>query len=71
MLPSYLTRPEYVIKSDDPTEAPPLVQLVHGGPAIRDDWGFYISHQLLATRGDATHVLEYEDKGTIMDIPQA
>ena len=45
-LPAYLTR------TPNAGDAPkPLVLLVHGGPQLRDYWGFNGMHQLLANRG--------------------
>ena len=45
-LPAYLTRTPH--GGDAPK---PLVLLVHGGPQLRDYWGFDGMHQLLANRG--------------------
>jgi dipeptidyl aminopeptidase/acylaminoacyl peptidase len=43
-IPAYLTRPA--------GEGPqPMVVLVHGGPWVRDEWGFDAEVQLLASRG--------------------
>ncbi|WP_439389871.1 alpha/beta hydrolase family protein [Ideonella sp. YS5] len=43
-IPAYLTRPA----GDGPK---PMVVLVHGGPAVRDEWDFDPEVQLLASRG--------------------
>ena len=39
--------------SDRPDRALPMVQLVHGGPWGRDQWGYNGIHQMLANRGYA------------------
>jgi dipeptidyl aminopeptidase/acylaminoacyl peptidase len=37
----------------------PLVLFVHGGPWVRDTWGFYPTHQWLANRGYAVLSVNY------------
>lgn len=55
-LVSYLTLP---VHADDrretlsSTAALPMVLLVHGGPWVRDEWGYHPEHQWLANRGYA------------------
>lgn len=45
MIPAYLTRP------DDTNKPAPTVVMVHGGPQIRDQWGWNADVQLLAAHG--------------------
>ncbi|MFN7723648.1 MAG: alpha/beta hydrolase family protein [Rubrivivax sp.] len=45
-IPAFLTRPASVS-----TQPQPTVVLVHGGPAVRDHWGWDPEVQLLASRG--------------------
>jgi len=52
-LVSYLTMP----KDRSPSHA--MVVLVHGGPWIRDDWGFDLWTQFLANRGYAVLTVNY------------
>ncbi len=54
-LVSYLTLPTWTDADGDarPSEALPMVLLVHGGPWARDSWGFNPMHQWLANRGYA------------------
>jgi dipeptidyl aminopeptidase/acylaminoacyl peptidase len=49
---SYLTLPHRE-KGALPAQPLPMVLLVHGGPWMRDYWGFGSTHQLLADRGYA------------------
>ena len=51
----YLSRPP-AAESDKPV---PLVLFVHGGPWVRDTWGFYPTHQWLANRGYAVLSVNY------------
>ena len=48
-LDAYLTLPAGATKKDPP----PLVVLAHGGPWMRDTWGFDVEVQFLASRGYA------------------
>ncbi|MFF1713165.1 alpha/beta fold hydrolase [Streptomyces sp. NPDC058268] len=57
-LPAYLTLP----LAAEPTAGLPLVLLVHGGPWLRDSWGFNPAVQLLANRGYA--VLQVNFRGS-------
>ncbi|MEU0990317.1 S9 family peptidase [Streptomyces sp. NPDC005953] len=57
-LPAYLTLPVGVEPSGLPT-----VLLVHGGPWMRDSWGFHPAVQLLANRGYA--VLQVNFRGSM------
>lgn len=52
-LPSYLTRP---LKQSGPG---PMVLVVHGGPWVRDGWGFDAEAQWLANRGYAVLQVNY------------
>ncbi len=54
-LVSYYTLPLNCDSNDDgiPDKPLPMVLFVHGGPWIRDDWGFSHDHQWLANRGYA------------------
>ncbi len=54
-LVSYLTLPVWTDADGDarPSEAVPMVLLVHGGPWARDTWGYNSLHQWLANRGYA------------------
>jgi len=51
-LVSYLTLPP-AFGTDKPPQPLPMVLLVHGGPWLRDWWGFHRWHQWLANRGYA------------------
>ena len=51
----YLTMPEGVTKEN----RPPLVVLVHGGPWVRDSWGWNAEVQFLASRGYAVFQPNY------------
>jgi len=54
-MPSYLTLPSWTDpeRTGRPTEALPMVLMVHGGPWARDSWGYNPYHQWLANRGYA------------------
>jgi dipeptidyl aminopeptidase/acylaminoacyl peptidase len=54
-LVSYLTLPRASDPEGDmkPDRALPMVLLVHGGPWVRDEWGYNPLHQWLANRGYA------------------
>ena len=52
-LPSYLTKP---INVEGPV---PLIILVHGGPQVRDEWGYDSEAQWLANRGYAVLQVNY------------
>jgi len=52
-IPCYLTLPEAGARRV------PMVLLVHGGPYMRDDWGFKPTHQWLANRGYAALSVNY------------
>ena len=56
-LPAYLTRTTLPVAGPQP-----LVLVVHGGPQLRDYWGFNTQHQLLANRG--YHVLSVNYRGS-------
>jgi dipeptidyl aminopeptidase/acylaminoacyl peptidase len=49
----YLTRP-----APDATNVP-MVLVIHGGPYLRDEWGFNSTHQWLANRGYAVLSINY------------
>lgn len=55
VLPSYLTLPPGADRDGDgrPETPSPMVLLVHGGPWLRDSYGFNPYHQWLANRGYA------------------
>jgi dipeptidyl aminopeptidase/acylaminoacyl peptidase len=55
VLNGYLTRPAA------PTGGgkSPIVLVIHGGPYLRDEWGFYPEHQWLANRGYAALSINY------------
>ena len=57
-LPAYLTLPP-----DGPAKNLPLMLYPHGGPWMRDSWGFEPTVQLMATRGYA--VLQVQFRGSI------
>src|SRR5690606_19867739 len=60
-LVSYLSLP-MASTGDDPTRPKqplPLVLNVHGGPWVRDYWGYDAEHQLLANRGYAVLSVNY------------
>lgn len=46
MIPAYVTRP--TVPSDKPS---PLIVSIHGGPTVRDGWGFNPENQYFASRG--------------------
>ncbi|MBI3523761.1 MAG: S9 family peptidase [Betaproteobacteria bacterium] len=56
-IPAYLTLP-----AGRPATQLPLIVLVHGGPYMRDEWGFNPEVQFLASRGYA--VLQPEYRGS-------
>ena len=60
-LVSYYTLPSHTDGDNDgkPTEALPMVLLVHGGPWARDQFGFSSTHQWLANRGYAVMSVNY------------
>ena len=49
----------YITYSAQPCEKQPLVLLVHGGPALRDTWGYDPEAQFLANRGYACLQINY------------
>lgn len=49
-IPAFLTRPA---PASAGTAPPPLVVLIHGGPTVRDYWGFDYEVQILAAHGYA------------------
>ncbi|MCC5833296.1 MAG: S9 family peptidase [Opitutales bacterium] len=59
-IPSYLTMPKGVSTED--TASVPLVVLVHGGPWVRDIYGYHPEVQLLAYKGYA--VLQVNFRGS-------
>jgi len=59
---TYLTLPIHTDRLDRPlasSEPLPLVLLVHGGPQMRDWWGYNPMHQWLANRGYAVLSVNY------------
>ncbi|HVU17074.1 MAG TPA: prolyl oligopeptidase family serine peptidase [Candidatus Didemnitutus sp.] len=52
---AYLTLPPDLA----PGAKPPLVVNIHGGPTVRDNWGFDPTNQFLATRGYAVLQVNY------------
>ena len=52
-LQGYLTRPAPDAKNV------PMVLVIHGGPYLRDEWGFNPTHQWLANRGYAVLSINY------------
>jgi dipeptidyl aminopeptidase/acylaminoacyl peptidase len=60
-LVSYLSLPPGSSEADGarPKEPLPLVLLVHGGPWVRDSWGYHPVHQLLTNRGYAVLSVNY------------
>ena len=56
---SYLSLPEELDEGGRPSEPVPLVLLVHGGPWVRDEWGYNPYHQWLANRGYAVLSVNY------------
>ena len=56
-LPCYLTLPADGPRSSDGRL--PLVLVIHGGPYLRDYWGFNSTHQFLANRGYAVLSVNY------------
>lgn len=56
---SYLTVPKRDPKDFSLDRPVPLVMLVHGGPAIRDSWGYNSIHQWLSNRGFAVMSVNY------------
>jgi len=61
-LVSYLTVPDETLQNDQsykPKSPLPLVLYVHGGPSVRDSWGFNTVHQWLANRGYAVLSVNY------------
>jgi len=57
----YYTLPPWTDSDKDgkPSEALPMVLLVHGGPWARDSWGLNSMHQWLANRGYAVMSVNY------------
>lgn len=49
-IPGYVTFPPET-SAQPGGELPPLLVLVHGGPTMRDSWGFNSTNQFFATRG--------------------
>ena len=58
-LPSYVTLPKDVDKDGAPSRPVPFVMLVHGGPHVRDHWGFNNLVQWLANRGYGVLQMNY------------
>jgi dipeptidyl aminopeptidase/acylaminoacyl peptidase len=59
-LVSYLSLPNSVQQEKEKIKTSlPLVLLVHGGPNVRDRWGYYAIHQWLANRGFAVLSVNY------------
>jgi len=59
-LVSYLSLPLEVRTGPAKVKSPvPLVLIVHGGPDIRDTWGYDAEHQWLANRGYAVLCVNY------------
>ena len=60
-LVSYITFPNYVKldKNNIPDRKVPLILNVHGGPWVRDSWGYNPEHQWLANRGYAVLSINY------------
>ncbi len=60
-LVSYITYPANVKLDADnmPETKIPLILYVHGGPWVRDSWGFHPVHQWLASRGYAVLSMNY------------
>ena len=58
---SYITFPKGIEldKKLRPTEALPLVLYVHGGPWVRNGWGYDATHQWLSNRGYAVLSVNY------------
>jgi len=52
-IPGYLTLPEPGARNV------PMVLAIHGGPYLRDEWGFNATHQWLANRGYAVLSINY------------
>jgi dipeptidyl aminopeptidase/acylaminoacyl peptidase len=52
-IPGYLTLPEPGARNV------PMVLAIHGGPYLRDEWGFNATHQWLANRGYAVLSVNY------------
>ena len=60
----YLTLPRWLDDGNGrPTKSVPLVLNVHGGPNVRDSWGFSATEQWLANRGYA--VLNVNYRGSV------
>ena len=60
-LVSYITFPNDVKldKNNIPDRKVPLILNVHGGPWVRDSWGYNPEHQWLANRGYAVLSINY------------
>ncbi|BDU60583.1 peptidase S9 [Candidatus Rickettsia kotlanii] len=60
-LVSYITFPNDVKldKNNIPDRKVPLILNVHGGPWVRDSWGYHPEHQWLANRGYAVLSINY------------
>lgn len=57
---SYLSVPRWLDNGNGiPKEPVPMVLYVHGGPNVRDSWGFDKTHQWLANRGYAVLAVNY------------
>jgi dipeptidyl aminopeptidase/acylaminoacyl peptidase len=58
-LVSYLTLPKTALKDSKVSKPLPLVLIVHGGPRVRDSWGYDYEHQWLVDRGYAVLSVNY------------
>ncbi len=56
---SYITLPKGKLKDGKISEPLPMVLIVHGGPRVRDSWGYNPQHQWLADRGYAVLSVNY------------
>jgi dipeptidyl aminopeptidase/acylaminoacyl peptidase len=58
-LVSYYSLPPGTDRGGKPTQPLPMVLNVHGGPWVRDGWGYDAEHQLWANRGYAVLSVNY------------